>query len=71
MNQIDFLNRLKKDWQYHRKEIIKHRELEKQTKSKNQRAKRMRHFHQKGYIQDLLKDFGYTVCKECGGLKNE
>jgi len=68
MNDIRLKSILECDLKFHKKEIIKHRELEKQTKSKKQKAKRLRHFHQIGYIQDLLKKLGYGFCKECGRI---
>ncbi len=60
---------LQEEINHHNKEREKHLELWKQTKSKRQRRKALKHFHKKFQTIKIAQELGFEFCPMCGGLR--
>ena len=69
MNNQKLKNIFEKEIRRHTKEIKEHKELAKNTKSKQQQRKADKHFHKLFQTKLLAKQLGLDFCECCGALR--
>ena len=69
MNKEEVKRILQSEIRRHYKEIERHGQLFKQTKSKQQKRKLKKHFDKKFQTINIAKELGFEYCEYCGALK--